>query len=72
MDNLSEEVNSSEGLSFFPFGNGSEGLFNHNKNLNAMINGLDFNSVSLCNLRSCCATKRLSSDLFKWFFNSLT
>lgn len=43
MDNLSEEVNSSEGLSFFPFGNGSERLFNHNKNLNAMINGLDFN-----------------------------
>ena len=42
MDNLSEEVNSSEGLSFFPFGNGS-GLFNHNKILNAMINGLDFN-----------------------------
>ena len=37
MDNLSEEVNSSEGLSFFPFGNGSERLFNHNKNLNAMI-----------------------------------
>ena len=29
MDNLSEEVNSSEGLSFFPFGNGSERLFNH-------------------------------------------
>ena len=43
MDNLSEEVNSSKGLSFFPFGNGSERLFNHNKNLNAMINGLDFN-----------------------------
>jgi len=43
MDYLSELVNSSEGLTFFPFGNGSERLFNYSQNLKSMINGLDFN-----------------------------
>ena len=43
MDNISENVESSQGLTFFPFGNGSERLFNNSKNLKSMINGLDFN-----------------------------
>lgn len=43
MDNLSESVPSSKGLIFFPFGNSSERLFNYNKNIKSMINGIDFN-----------------------------
>ena len=42
MDNKSENVNSSEGLKFYPFGNGSERLFN-NKKIDSHFIGFDFN-----------------------------
>ena len=42
MDIKSENINSSEGLKFYPFGNGSERLFS-NKNIDSHLIGFDFN-----------------------------
>ena len=42
MDIKSENINSSEGLKFYPFGNGSERLF-RNKKIDSHLIGFDFN-----------------------------